>query len=79
MSRGTRPWLRVWTDPLNHSGWVKGWGARELIIQHGGKPIWSRRRRAWSTSEGTALDVLAAAEHEGYAIQYEQIKREAAS
>lgn len=75
MSR--RPWIYVTTDPLNHSGFVKGWGARELIIELGGKPIWSRRRKSWSTSEGTALDVLAAAEHKGYAVQYEQLRRDA--
>ncbi len=70
-----RPWIKVMTDPVNHSGFVSGWGSRELIVRCGGKPIYSRRRKAWSTSEGTALDVLAAAEHDGYAVEYERVQR----
>lgn len=75
MSR--RPWIKVVVEPVNHAAWVSGWKAYELIVGCGGRPIWSRRRKAWSTSEHTAVDVLAMAELDGYAVQYELIGRDA--
>ncbi|MCL3818547.1 hypothetical protein [Aeromicrobium wangtongii] len=71
-----RSWIYVTTDPVNHSGFVAGYGARELIAAAGGRPLWSRSRRAWATSEATAIDVLAAAEHQGYAVRYERLERD---
>jgi hypothetical protein len=71
----SRPWIHVQVDPVNHAGFVSGHGSRALIVSCGGKPQWSRRRKAWCTSESIALDVLALAEHEGYAVDYTQVTR----
>ena len=73
----SRPWISVTTDPVNHCGFVSGWKAREYVVNCGGRPLWSRLRRAWSTSEQTALDVLAMAEYDGLAVQYERLERDA--
>ena len=56
--------LKVTIDPVNHSGFVAGFHARRLIDEAGGRPLWSRRRSCWSTSEKTARDVIARAEAE---------------
>lgn len=72
-----RPWISVAIDPVNHSAFVGGWKARDLIISCGGRPMWSRQRRSWSTSEQTAIDVLAMAEIDGFAVRYERIGDEA--
>lgn len=71
-----RPWIYVGIDVLNDSGFVGGYGARELIVSAGGRPLWSRSRRAWARSEATAVDVLAMAERDGYAVHYERLERE---
>jgi hypothetical protein len=68
-----RPWIYVSIDPVNHAAFVSGWKARELVATCGGRPLWSRNRRAWSTSEATAKDVLAMAESDGFAVRYERI------
>lgn len=68
-----RPWIHVVIDPVNHSAFVAGWKARELVVSCGGRPLWSRLRRAWSTSEQTAIDVLAMAERDGLAVRYERV------
>jgi hypothetical protein len=68
--------IYVTTDPVNHVGWVSGYGARELIEECGGRPLWSRTRKAWNTSEATAIDVIAAAGHRGFAISYERLDRD---
>lgn len=68
-----RPWITVVIDPVNHAAFVSGWKARELVMSCGGRPLWSRRRRSWSTSESTAIDVLAMAERDGLAVRYERI------
>lgn len=60
--------IRVVIDPVNDFGSVAGWKARELVIRCGGRPIWSRRRRAWCTNERYALDAIAAAEANGYSV-----------
>ncbi len=65
-----RPWCRVTVDRINHCGLVAGWNAKELIEQCGGRPLWIVRRRAWSTSEVVAADVVALAQHNGHAVQY---------
>lgn len=72
-----RPWVHVSTDPVNHAGFVGGYKGYEYIVQCGGRPIWSRRRKAWVTSEQTALDVLAMAENDGLAVSYERLERDA--
>lgn len=70
----TRPWISVAIDPVNHSGFVGGYyRSREYVEMCGGRPQWSRRRRAWATSEQTARDVLAMAESDGLAVRYERI------
>jgi hypothetical protein len=68
-----RPWITVVIDPVNHAAFVSGWKARELVETCGGRPLWSRRRRAWSTSEQTATDVLALADRDGLAVRYERV------
>lgn len=72
-----RPWLRVEIDPVNHSAFVSGFKPYEYIVKAGGRPLYSRRRKAWSTSEKTARDVLAMAEYDGLAVQYERLERDA--
>lgn len=48
---------------------VRGYGARELIIDLTGRPpMWSSIRRGWSLQESTARDVVAAAESRGYDV-----------
>lgn len=69
----TRPWISVIIDPVNHSAFVGGCKARELVVSCGGRPLWSRARRSWSTSEQTATDVLAMAERDGLAVRYERV------
>ena len=69
----SRPWVSVVIDPVNHAAFVGGWKARELVVACGGRPLWSRRRQSWSTSEKTAIDVLAMAERDGLAVRYERI------
>lgn len=73
----SRPWIYVSTDPLNHAGFVRGFKAFDYITSCGGRPIWSRRRKTWCTSEQTALDVLAMAESDGLAVSYERLERDA--
>lgn len=68
-----RPWISVVIDPVNHTAFVGGWRAKELVEACGGRPLWSRRRRSWSTSEATAIDVLALAERDGLAVRYERV------
>ncbi|NRQ51555.1 hypothetical protein [Aeromicrobium stalagmiti] len=63
-------WIKVEIDPVNHSAFVSGWKAKSYIEQCGGRPLYSRRRKAWSTSENTARDVLALADHDGCGIHY---------
>lgn len=62
--------ITVTIEPTNHVGWVAGWRARWLIEQCGGRPLWSRRRNAWNTSERVAHDVLAFAEMRGVHCSY---------
>lgn len=60
--------ITVTIDPASDFGSVSGWKARELVISCGGRPIWSRRRKAWCTNERYACDALAAAEADGYSV-----------
>jgi hypothetical protein len=69
----SRPWISVAIDPINHAGFVGGYKSREYVERCGGRPIWSRRRKAWATSEQAATDVLAMAEDDGLAVRYERI------
>lgn len=55
-------------DPANDFGSVAGWHAKDLIVRCGGRPIYSRRRKAWCTNERIASDVLAAAEADGCSV-----------
>lgn len=71
------PRLYVTVDPVNDAAFVRGWNARELIVNCGGRPLWSRTRRAWSTCEGTAVDVAALAGAEGYDVSYVEQRRDA--
>ena len=72
---GRRQWIRVSSDPVNHAGFVSGWGSRDMIVACGGRPMWARHRKAWATSESIALDVLAMAEHEGYSVEFATVSR----
>ncbi len=72
-----RAWLRVTVDPLNHSATVAGWQAKEFIEECGGRPIWSRTRKAWCTSESIASDVLALAQAEGRRVTFTEQTRTA--
>lgn len=66
-----RALIEISIDSVNHSAFVKGWKAYDLILACGGRPLWSRRRRMWATSEQTAADVLAMAERDGLAVRFE--------
>lgn len=72
-----RPWITVAVDSVNHSAFVSGYRSREYVEQCGGRPLWSRRRKAWATSEQTARDVLAMVESDGVAVRYERMERDA--
>lgn len=61
----TRPVLTIEIDGINHAAWVRGWKAGALVVACGGRPSYSRTRRAWATSESVARDVVAMAEHDG--------------
>ncbi len=65
-----RSWIRVTVDPVNNTGTVAGWNAKELIVECGGRPMWSRMRNAWCTSERVASDVIAVAESRRIAVQF---------
>lgn len=47
---------------------VSGWQARELLVELGGRPVWSRRRRAWATTSSLGRDVVCLAEDHGYVV-----------
>lgn len=52
-------------DELNHSGYVRGYGARELVELVTGRPaFWVARQKGFGVSESTARDVACAAEVE---------------
>lgn len=68
--RTPKKWITVIIDPTNHSASLSGLRVKELIEQCGGRPMWSRRRRAWCTSESVASDVLALADADNYGIRF---------
>jgi hypothetical protein len=53
-----------------HCAFVRGHGSRALLTQmmNGKPPVWSRSQRAWTVSERTARNVIAAAEHQGFNV-----------
>lgn len=73
--RARRSWVIVTVDPVNHTGTVKAFDAKELIERCGGRPYWSARRRVWITTEAVVGDVLALAESMGRAVSFEVVKR----
>lgn len=64
-----RPPLRVtYTGNRNHV-LVRGHGSWEILHElRGRKPYWSRRERAWTTTERTAADILAVAQKRGWSV-----------
>lgn len=52
------------------SGYVRGYKARELAIQGGSRPIWSRSAKAWVVGPQHMGAILALAEHEGRRVTW---------
>ena len=48
---------------------LRGYGSAHLIRELGGRPTWSRRRRGWLSQRHRADDLVALAEHRGYAVE----------
>ena len=66
----SRPWLRV-RAYAPHLYVVNGPGAGRLVIDAGGKVMYSRSMRGYATNEQIATQVLALAEHERRAVTFE--------
>lgn len=47
---------------------VKGYNARDLLVDVGSRPVYASRSRAWSTTPSYALDAVALAETRGYDV-----------
>jgi hypothetical protein len=64
---GRRPWLRIryLSDVLVL---VNGPGAGKLLIEAGGKPLWSRRHHGWATTRRYAAEVEARAREARYRV-----------
>ncbi|MFY0406910.1 hypothetical protein [Solicola sp. PLA-1-18] len=67
-----RPWISIEIEPGSAVAWVQGQNVKPLIEQAGGRPLWSATRRAWNTSADVGRDLLAVAEHAGYAVAFDQ-------
>ncbi|MDO9378637.1 MAG: hypothetical protein Q7T56_07290 [Nocardioidaceae bacterium] len=65
-----RPWISIEIEPDSRVAWVSGQNVRPLIERAGGRPLWSATRRAWNTSSEVGRDLLAVAEHAGYAVVF---------
>ena len=52
------------------SMFIAGHNARTLIVECGGRPMWSRTHQAWMTSVRIGSDVVARAEADGWDVKY---------
>lgn len=68
--------LLVWRREA--AGYVKGYGARELAIAAGSRPVWSSFERAWVVAPHCLADIMALAEHQGRRVEWRGV-RDAAS
>lgn len=52
------------------AAYCSGWQCRELLtdLRRGRPPLWSPLRRAWCTTEATAMDLVALCERRGFDI-----------
>ena len=48
---------------------LRGYGSADLIRELGGRATWSRSRRGWLSQRHRADDLVALAEHRGYAVR----------
>jgi hypothetical protein len=57
-------------------GWceVRGFKARELLLDVGARPVWGSRRRSWSVSATHGRDALALAEMRGYVVEVSEVE-----
>lgn len=60
--------LEVVVDPRGCWAEVKGYRARDLLLEVGSRPVYSTTRRAWSVSARRGRDVAALAEYRGYSV-----------
>lgn len=62
--------LRVRLSEANDWASIAGFGAKDLVEEAGGRPIWSNIQRAWMTNTRVATDALAIADRRGWSVTY---------
>lgn len=60
--------LDVVLDPRGVWGELRGYRARDLLVEVGSRPVFNSRARAWSSSARHAADAASLAETRGYVV-----------
>ena len=65
--------LALAVDNRRRLALVRGWGARELVLASGHKPLWSASGRGWVIDARHAPDVEALAQHERRLVSVREV------